>query len=174
MKTSAAVICVALALVCVGCGESESATSSKEPLSVAGSPREYQAYGPFATVAIGMGDATPEVKPPDRSPPGKTQIRDLEIGTGPVARRGDIVAVYYVGINYETGKRQYGYWPPDKPTRTQLTFATENKTWEEGIEGMKVGGLREMIIPSHLLFGTGTIDYVLKLVRGEPARNPNA
>lgn len=187
MKVLLAVIGVYLALVPVGCGESETATSSDgqrgaqraegEDSNQAGSKkpviepgREYQASGPFAAISIGKGDAKPEVDPPDRPPPGKTLVRDLEVGTGLVARRGDQVTVYYVGINYKTGEEQYGYWPPDRPTEIQLNFDPEYRVWEENIEGMKVGGLREMVIPSHLLFDTGTIDYVLKLMRVEPSR----
>ena len=168
MKALLAITGVSLAFVLLGCGESETATSSGGRRGA--ETREYPASGPFATVSIGKGDAKPEVDPPDRPPPGGIMVRDLEVGTGPAAHRGDRVAVYYVGINYKTGEQQYGYWPPDRPTETRLTFDTESKVWEEGIEGMKAGGLREMIIPSQLLFGTGTIDYVLELMRVEPGR----
>jgi peptidylprolyl isomerase len=188
MRMAMAISGVSLALVAFGCGGDDVTTVSGEGRSVeqagherasgAGpeelaarkGPREYKAKGPFATVSIGRGGSRPKLDPPNRPPPGGTLVRNLEIGTGPVARRGDLVVVHYVGINYKTGKKQYGYWPPDAPIEVELTFDTESKAWEETIEGMKVGGLREMIIPSRVLYGTGTIDYVLELMRVEQRR----
>jgi peptidylprolyl isomerase len=169
MKMLIAAIGISFALLAFGCGEGETTTVSAGPKKHATpqGPREYKADGPYATVSIGAGGARPKVDPPDRRPPGKTLVRDLEVGTGRVARRGDLVTVHYVGINYKTGKEQYGHWPPDEPTEIELNFNTESKAWEEEIEGMRVGGLREMIIPSRLLFGTGTIDYALELMRVE-------
>ncbi|HEU5061847.1 MAG TPA: FKBP-type peptidyl-prolyl cis-trans isomerase [Solirubrobacterales bacterium] len=170
MKFLVAGIALCLALAASGCGGDDAATSQSRdtvPLRIAGG--EFEQEGPFAAISIGGKGTRPKLDPPDRPPPKTILIRDLEVGDGPVARRGDLVVVYYVGVDYKTGKEQYGHWPPDDATEAQLTFDTESKAWEESIEGMRAGGLREMIIPSRLLFGTGTIDYVLELTRVEPA-----
>jgi FKBP-type peptidyl-prolyl isomerase-like protein len=45
--------------------------------------------------------------------------------------------------------------------------------YEEALVGMRVGGRREVIVPSHLLFRTGTIDYVVDLLRIGPAPKAN-
>lgn len=163
MKSLLVALGLCLAFVASSCGGDDAATQSK------GTVRNFEGGGPFAAISVGGKGTRPEVDPPDRRPPKKILLRDLEIGDGAVARRGDLVVVYYVGVNYRTGREQYGHWPPDEPTEIPLNFNTENKAWEESIEGMRAGGLREMIIPSHLLFGTGTIDYVLELARVEPA-----
>lgn len=163
MKSLLVAIVLSLAFVASSCGGEDATTQSKDTV------RNFEEEGPFAAISVGGKGTRPKVNPPDRRPPEKILIRDLEVGDGAVARRGDLVVVIYVGANYKTGREQYGHWPPDEPTEIPLSFDTESKTWEESIEGMRVGGLREMIIPSRLLFGTGTIDYVLELVRVEPA-----
>jgi len=97
-------------------------------------------------------------------------MRDIEVGSGPLARRGDEVGIYYTSVNYRSGKKRFEEWPPPKqPYTLRLGLAGINDAWEEGIEGMRVGGRRELIIPSHLLYRTGTVDYVVDLVRIYPA-----
>jgi hypothetical protein len=77
------------------------------------------------------------------------------------------VKVYYLGVNYKTGKRTYFRWPSEPVLSTRLG----NDAWEEALVGMRPGGLREAIIPSHLHLRTGTMDFLFNLVRveGRPA-----
>jgi peptidylprolyl isomerase len=39
--------------------------------------------------------------------------------------------------------------------------------WEESLRGMRVGGRRELIVPSKLAYGTGTLIYVIDLLKVE-------
>jgi peptidylprolyl isomerase len=177
MKLSTVILAVGLALLCFGCGEDDStvtagaANASEEngprfpTLSDGSDPR-------FATITPGEDGPRdePEVDPSDLAPPKRLLIRELEVGSGAVAEPGDEVAVRYLGIIYETGELFYRGWlyPPSLRVRLQ----PGGEAWEEGVWGMRVGGRREMVVPSHLAFGSGAIDYVVELVRIEPASEP--
>jgi peptidylprolyl isomerase len=158
MKLTLSILAVLVGLAVWGCGGDKATSSSDAKASL------------FATVTGGQGEAKPQIEPPDRPPPKKLLIRDLKEGSGPAAQSGDDVGVYYIGVNYETGKLQYQEWPPPhRPLTFELGTGAFGEAWEKGIEGMKVGGRREIIVPSRLLYGTGTVDYVVKLARLTPA-----
>ena len=153
MKFSIGTAAVLLALSFLGCGVDDTATSADNE-----DPR-------FATITGLGGDEEPEIEPSDLPPPKKVLKRDLEVGAGTTAHRGDEVTVRFLGVNYQTGEAQYDRWDPEDPLVIQLGFAGGGEAWEENIEGMKPGGIRELVIPSHLQYEDGTIDYVVKLVR---------
>lgn len=155
MKSFIGTAAVFVALALMGCGTDEAATSAERQ-----DPH-------FATVTGAEPGQRGEIRidPPALPPPKKPLYRNVEVGSGAVAGQGDWITVNYLGVNYKTGKRQYGRWPPDSPLRLPLGLAGDGDAWERGIEGMKVGGRRELIIPSHLLYDTGTIDYVVDLLR---------
>ena len=156
MRFLLAILGLGLALALAACG-GEEATSS-EPQD----PR-------FGTVTfVGKFDK-PHIQPPTRPLPKRVLVRDLKVGSGPVARRGDWIGVHYIGANYKTGEEQYHRWSPLSPLELRLGFGGDGDGWEEGIEGMRAGGIREMIVPSRLLYRTGTIDYVVELVKVKPA-----
>jgi len=158
IKMFIAIAVMAAAFACWGCGEDEVATSS-------GTQTDR-----FATITDERDGSKPHIDPPNRPPPKQPLVRGIKVGSGPVAHRGDEVSVYYIGVNYRTGKRMYQTWPPPKsPYTLRLGFGGSGDAWEKGIEGMRVGGRRELIVPSRLLFRTGTIDYVVDLVRVERA-----
>jgi FKBP-type peptidyl-prolyl cis-trans isomerase len=46
----------------------------------------------------------------------------------------------------------------------------QTRGWERGMPGMRVGGIRELIVPSRLAYKDGTIVYVVKLAGVEIAR----
>ncbi len=124
----------------------------------------------FASVSGGEGRRTqPRIEPSNQPPPKRLLVRDLKVGSGPVARPGDRAAVFYIGVDYKTGKRLFQTWPPTaQPFVVRLRPAGDAAAWEEGVMGMRVGGRREILVPSRLAFGDGALDYVLDLVRIEP------
>lgn len=133
-------------------------------------PSAAAAEGYFAGVSGGDWNYPPDVVPPDRPPPRKVVFRDIEVGDGPVAHIGDRVEIHYVGINYKTGRTQYpGRWPPSEPLTLTLGSGAVAVAYEEALVGMRVGGRREVIVPSRLLFRTGTIDYIVDLVHIDPS-----
>jgi peptidylprolyl isomerase len=161
MKIPIAVIGLCLATVPLACGGGGSPASEESPAISVIAPSDP----PFAAVFGGEGDR-PTIDPPDRPPPKEVLVRDLELGSGPVAKRGDEVAVHYIGFEYETGEEKYsGSWPPYPPSAFRLGSGGGGGPFESGIEGMKVGGLREVVIPPNRLYGPGGTDYIVDLVR---------
>jgi FKBP-type peptidyl-prolyl cis-trans isomerase len=158
MKFLIGIAAIILLLALGGCGGDDAATSAEKKQD----PR-------FATITGLNGKGRPTIKPSDLPPPKKVLQRDLKAGSGPVAHRGDWVTINYVGVNYKTGKEQYGRWPPDVPLYRLWGYGEDGVGWEEGIKGMREGDVRELVIPSHLLYENGTIDYVVELARVNPA-----
>jgi FKBP-type peptidyl-prolyl cis-trans isomerase len=82
------------------------------------------------------------------------QYWDIVVGTGAVAKEGDRVRVHYTGW-LTTGKKFDSSVDAGRP----FTFALGNgeviRGWDEGIEGMKVGGKRQLHIPPDLGYGEG-------------------
>jgi len=86
------------------------------------------------------------------------QIQDTTVGTGDVAVAGKQITVNYTGVLASTGKK---FDSSLDPGRTPFTFTLGAgqviKGWDLGVEGMKVGGKRILVIPPDL--GYGGQDY---------------
>jgi FKBP-type peptidyl-prolyl cis-trans isomerase len=95
----------------------------------------------------------PVVEVPSGPPPKQLEMEDLDEGKGPAAKAGDEVTVQYVGVNYKTGKQFDASWDRGEPFTFKLGENLVIPGWEEGIEGMKAGGRRELIIPPALGYG---------------------
>ena len=181
MKKLLLILIVLLAFASWGCGTDETSTGSGGTKAAqAGASKEEEAAetgageakvgaavvtdaprSRFGTITLGPGKVQPKIHPPDRPKPRRILLRDLAIGTGPIARYGDRASIYYYSVRYETGERVYLRWPPEE-TLTERLIRPE--PWHRAVVGMRAGGWREMIIPSQLLFGTGTMDYFIELV----------
>ena len=90
---------------------------------------------------------------PKGAPPKKLEIKEIEEGTGAEAKAGDEVTVQYVGVNYKNGKEFDASWDRGEPFSFQLGAGMVIPGWDKGVEGMKVGGRRELIIPPELAYG---------------------
>jgi peptidylprolyl isomerase len=95
----------------------------------------------------------PVVKPPKGAPPKQLESKDLVEGTGEEAKSGDKVTVDYVGVNYKSGKEFDSSWSRNEPFTFTLGNGEVIPGWDQGVEGMKVGGRRELIIPPELAYG---------------------
>jgi len=80
-------------------------------------------------------------------------VEDLIEGTGPAAESGQEVSVQYVGVDYKTGKEFDASWDRGQPFTFQLGAGMVIPGWDQGIEGMKVGGRRQLTIPPELAYG---------------------
>ncbi|KZR86628.1 FKBP-type peptidyl-prolyl cis-trans isomerase [Synechococcus sp. BIOS-E4-1] len=81
------------------------------------------------------------------------RITDLEVGTGPEAVAGQTVVVHYRGT-LENGKQFDASYDRGKPFTFPLGRGQVIKGWDEGVQGMKVGGKRKLVIPPELGYGT--------------------
>jgi len=141
------IIGACLALFIAGCGSDSSTTSS----STSGSTEEASA--PKETEST-KKKTKPKVTVPKGPPPKQLVTKDLEEGSGAEAKAGDEITVQYVGVNYKTGKEFDSSWSRNEPFPFTLGEGFVIPGWEEGFEGMKVGGRRELIIPPELGYGS--------------------
>jgi len=83
-------------------------------------------------------------------------IEDTEIGTGAEATRGTNVSVHYTGWLYKDGEQGAKFdssLDRNDPFEFPLGGGMVIQGWDEGVQGMKVGGKRTLIIPPHLGYG---------------------
>ncbi len=81
------------------------------------------------------------------------RITDIEVGSGPEAVAGQTVVVHYRGT-LENGKQFDASYDRGKPFTFPLGRGQVIKGWDEGVQGMKVGGKRKLVIPPELGYGT--------------------
>ncbi|WP_328916964.1 MULTISPECIES: FKBP-type peptidyl-prolyl cis-trans isomerase [unclassified Streptomyces] len=100
-----------------------------------------------------MSIEKPEIDFPGGEPPAELEIKDIWEGDGPVAKAGDTVSVHYVGVAFSTGEEFDASWNRGAPLRFPLGAGRVIAGWDQGVQGMKVGGRRQLIIPAHLAYG---------------------
>lgn len=100
-----------------------------------------------------MSTEKPEVDFAGGEPPADLQIKDIREGDGAEARAGDTVSVHYVGVSWSTGEEFDSSWDRGSPLRFQLGAGQVISGWDQGVQGMKVGGRRHLVIPAHLAYG---------------------
>jgi FKBP-type peptidyl-prolyl cis-trans isomerase len=88
------------------------------------------------------------------------QIEDLRPGTGAEAKSGDNVTVHYVGTLTD-GKKFDSSRDRGKGFPFRLGAGQVIKGWDQGVAGMKIGGLRKLTIPPHLAYGAGGFPPVI-------------
>ena len=130
-------LCAALALA--ACGDEGDSSSTAD--------------GDTASAADAAERPEPKVEVPKGAPPKDLEVKDLIKGSGPAAAAGDVVSVQYVGVDYETGKQFDASWDHGQPFTFQLGGGQVIPGWDRGIDGMKVGGQRELIIPPEQAYG---------------------
>ena len=100
-----------------------------------------------------MSIEKPEIDFPDGPAPADLEITEIWEGNGPEAKAGDRVRVHYVGVAYSTGEEFDASWNRGDPLEFQLGVGQVIAGWDQGVQGMKVGGRRKLVIPSHLAYG---------------------
>jgi peptidylprolyl isomerase len=100
-----------------------------------------------------MSAEKPEVDFPGGEPPADLQITDIKEGDGEVAKAGDQVQVHYVGVAYSTGEEFDSSYDRGDPLEFQLGAGRVIAGWDQGVQGMRVGGRRQLVIPPHLAYG---------------------
>lgn len=103
---------------------------------------------------------SPAVPPTITTAPTTTkdglQYIDINVGNGQVVKTGDTIKVQYTGWFQATDVKfdsSYDDNANGQPTQFTLTADSVIKGWVEGLAGMKVGGMRRLIIPPALAYG---------------------
>jgi len=86
--------------------------------------------------------------------PSDLIITDLKLGSGLSAHPGDTLVVHYTGTLQSTGaKFDSSYDHGGTPFTFELGRGTVIKGWDQGLEGMRPGGKRRLVIPPELAYG---------------------
>lgn len=89
--------------------------------------------------------------------PSGLQYEDTVVGTGAAAQAGQHVTVHYTGWLYENGAagRKFDSSKDRRdPFRFDLGAGMVIRGWDEGVQGMQVGGTRRLVIPPQLGYGS--------------------
>ena len=95
----------------------------------------------------------PLVEPHLGDAPSELLIEDLIVGNGDEARSGQTAVVHYVGVGVTSGEEFDASWNRDEPFSFTLGAGYVIKGWDQGVQGMRVGGRRRLVIPAHLGYG---------------------
>ena len=96
----------------------------------------------------------PQVEVPSDQPPSyQLEVDDLTAGEGEEAVAGRAVEVHYVGVSWATGRQFDASWDRGQTFKFTLGKGQVIAGWDQGVEGMKVGGRRRITIPPALAYG---------------------
>jgi hypothetical protein len=141
---------VVLVIVIASTSEPPKTTGKEAKDGKSGGETSSLVSGPGRPMSDGSNGGTDD---PDLKPigDGGLKYRDLKVGEGPECPSGVTVEAHYAGW-LANGKeidssRKHG----DKPIEFSLKRVVRG--WSEGIPGMKVGGIRKLVIPASLGYG---------------------
>jgi len=119
--------------------------SGSETITTQGTPIDC------ATLATGLDAAAPTLT----TTASGLKYRDVTVGTGATALKGQVVAVHYSGCLTPSGTK----FDEKNDADPALVFTTGTTPpqviagFDEGVVGMKVGGRRQLVIPDSLAYG---------------------
>jgi peptidylprolyl isomerase len=161
-------------LTACGGGDDASGESAATPIPV---PQDPEAD--IRRIVEGLSKDTsskPEIAAPQGSPPAELEKRDIVPGKGAKAKKGDRLAMQYVGVSWSTGQQFDASWDRGKePFPLELGAGDVIPGWDEGLVGMREGGRRLLVIPADKGYGpqgqppdigpNETLIFVVDLVR---------
>lgn len=104
----------------------------------------------------------PEIDFPDYPPPDDLVVTDLTEGEGAEATPGSTVSVHYVGVAHSTGEEFDASYTRGTPLQFRLGVGQVIAGWDRGVQGMRAGGRRRLVVPPHLGYGDRGAGGVIK------------
>ncbi len=104
----------------------------------------------------------PTVSVPEGAPPTELTVIDHVVGEGDEAVAGKLVRVHYVGVSWSTGSQFDASWDRREPFTFPLGAGHVIGGWDQGVQGMRVGGRRELRIPPDMGYGSRGAGGVIK------------
>jgi peptidylprolyl isomerase len=146
--------CLLLMLFAVACGD-DGEDEAAAPQETATATETPSAEGSVDAAAISDDlSAKPAIPQPSGEPPAELQKTDVVKGKGKAAKAGDLVSVQYVGNSWSTGAQFDASWDRGaEPFQFPLGAGQVIPGWDQGVEGMKRGGRRLLVIPPDLAYG---------------------
>jgi peptidylprolyl isomerase len=171
-------VLVAFALGACGNGSSASDSSSAPPQGEEGRTVATAPEGPAPSklevdssmISVKGTGPKPKLRYPPK-PPRHVVSRVLKEGSGPAITPGEELVARYVGGNPRT-KLVQDFWSEENPYRFRFGGNHLAKAWVIGMKGMRLGGRRELIVPSRLAYDNGMMVYVIEVLAMEK-RKPN-
>lgn len=88
----------------------------------------------------------------ERTITGGVKVQDLNAGSGPEAKQGKRVSVYYIG-RLKSNNKTFDSMQKGNGFKFALGGGEVIKGWDVGVVGMKVGGKRRITCPAHMAYG---------------------
>jgi peptidylprolyl isomerase len=104
----------------------------------------------------------PWIEKPQGDVPLELAVEDVVVGEGEEAVAGRNVSVHYVGVSFHTGEEFDASWNRGRPFEFTLGQGQVIQGWDQGVAGMRVGGRRQLTIPSTLAYGERGAGGVIK------------
>ena len=104
----------------------------------------------------------PDVGPIDPQPPADLVVEDVTLGDGAQVGAGQVASVHYVGVSHSSGKEFDASYNRGAPLDFTVGAGQVIAGWDQGVNGMKVGGRRKLTIPPHLGYGDSGAGGVIK------------
>ena len=147
-----------------GSGDTAPATTSTTSEPAAKPPTFAKPTAAVTAVADAVGTNTkkrPKIDKPTGKPPTKLTVVDIVDGKGAAAKDGDTLTVDYSGASWSNGKVFDASWKSGQPFPVTLGSGQVIQGWEQGLQGMRQGGRRLLVIPPDLGYGsTGSGDKI--------------
>lgn len=159
MTRSARIAVVVSVLVAASCGGAEEPPPQQPPAEQAPAPEPAKPAEPQAAPAP-VAPKAPAAPVAPKAPPARPAYTrtDLEVGTGREAQKGRGLSVHYTGWLYDPTQpemkgRMFDSSRDRGPFNFQLGAGQVIPGWDQGFDGMKIGGRRRLIIPPALGYG---------------------
>jgi peptidylprolyl isomerase len=162
LRIATTAVLATAALAAAGCGDDTDSGSA----AAGGTGAATAAPAATTQTTSGTAEATaaklkistdlsekPAIPKPAGAPPSRLVVQDVVEGKGPAAKAGDTLTVHYVGVSHSTGEQFDASWDSGQPFPFALGQGMVIPGWDQGLEGMKKGGRRTLIIPPDLAYG---------------------
>lgn len=179
LASKALIPLVALAIFVVGCGGATEPPPQQAPASTSAPPSQTAtadkpvdiptpppvdppppASGGFTGKTAPITPDAPAAPRAPKLPPAKPGFTrtDLTVGTGREAQKGKGLSVHYTGWLYDPSRpdmqgRMFDSSKERGPFDFVLGAGQVIPGWDQGFDGMKIGGRRRLIIPPSLAYG---------------------
>ena len=186
MRTRTIALLVAATVGVGACGDSKDDTASTTATTEAPATSPSTSTAPSGSgskTVAGLKISTdlsskPAIPKPSGKAPAELVAEDVVTGSGTGVKAGDQIVVNYVGVLHTTGEQFDASWDAGRPYSFMLGQGNVIPGWDQGLEGMKVGGRRVLVIPPDLAYGdTGqgtippgaTLIFVVDMLNATPA-----
>ena len=147
----AIVAVIVLAMLGAGVFSKTAATTTTSSSSSTSTPLPSAKGKPCVATKGPLPAGAPAVPVEVGAAPTTLVTKDLKVGTGAVAKASSTVTVDYIGVSCSTGQIFDSSYKAGQPFTSALSGVI--KGWQQGIPGMKVGGVRLLGIPPTLGYG---------------------